>query len=248
MTRVASQEFGWTNSQPLDLLDGYDLLSGVGQRLVWQVSGVPYPKKLCRAICQGLVQSMKIDFVAAGLGNNFGNAAEDEEDEEMPSVEAASDEETEAEEPWSGDHWMVEGKDQVIRIHEVPRQALFTARVAGLPSTSRRTVAHLHGGGQADLEDDWTRPENAHRQLEKPWTGRTIFKLKAAVAEWDQSLVQPGTPAPSVAAPSTPAAAASSQPDPRERGQDSFSEDYGRWRRVRSYECFSSGRWKAWKT
>ena len=26
-----------------------------------------YPKELCRAICQGLVQSMKIDFVVAEL-------------------------------------------------------------------------------------------------------------------------------------------------------------------------------------
>ena len=43
------------------------------------------------------------------------------------------------------------------------------------------------------LEDDWTRPKKANRQLEKPWTGRTIFKLKAG----------------------GPAAAASSQPDVR---------------------------------
>ena len=36
-TRVASGEFGWTCSQPLDLLDGYDLLSKAGQRLMWNV-------------------------------------------------------------------------------------------------------------------------------------------------------------------------------------------------------------------
>ena len=36
-TRVASAEFGWTCSQPLDLLDGYDLLSPSGKRLMWQV-------------------------------------------------------------------------------------------------------------------------------------------------------------------------------------------------------------------
>eukprot|EP00435_Cladocopium_sp_Y103_P040884 s349_g11.t1 len=34
-TRVATSEFGWTCSQPMDLLDGYDLLSRPGRRLLW---------------------------------------------------------------------------------------------------------------------------------------------------------------------------------------------------------------------
>ena len=34
VTRMASAQFGWTNSQPLALLDGYDLLSRPGQRLL----------------------------------------------------------------------------------------------------------------------------------------------------------------------------------------------------------------------
>ena len=37
ITRVAAEEFGWTCSQPMDLLDGYDLLSGAGRQLVKQV-------------------------------------------------------------------------------------------------------------------------------------------------------------------------------------------------------------------
>ena len=36
ITRIASKEFGWTNSQPLDLLDGYDLLSKEGEKLLFQ--------------------------------------------------------------------------------------------------------------------------------------------------------------------------------------------------------------------
>ena len=36
-TRVASAEFGWTCSQPLDLLDGYDLLSKSGIQMLWDV-------------------------------------------------------------------------------------------------------------------------------------------------------------------------------------------------------------------
>eukprot|EP00435_Cladocopium_sp_Y103_P001908 s5242_g1.t1 len=37
VTRMASKEFNWTNSQPLDLLDGYDLLSPAGEELLFRV-------------------------------------------------------------------------------------------------------------------------------------------------------------------------------------------------------------------
>ncbi|CAE8678310.1 unnamed protein product [Polarella glacialis] len=33
VTRIASEEYGWTNSQPLDKLDGYDLLTTSGRKL-----------------------------------------------------------------------------------------------------------------------------------------------------------------------------------------------------------------------
>ena len=36
VTRVARQQYGWTCSQPLDLLDGYDLLTKPGRRLLFQ--------------------------------------------------------------------------------------------------------------------------------------------------------------------------------------------------------------------
>lgn len=36
VTRVARQQYGWTCSQPLDLLDGYDLLTRPGRRLLFQ--------------------------------------------------------------------------------------------------------------------------------------------------------------------------------------------------------------------
>ena len=37
VTRCAAQFYGWTNSQPLDILDGYDLISPGGRRLFWEV-------------------------------------------------------------------------------------------------------------------------------------------------------------------------------------------------------------------
>ena len=37
ITRVASQHFGWTNSQPMDLRDGYDLLSKDGKAQLLRV-------------------------------------------------------------------------------------------------------------------------------------------------------------------------------------------------------------------
>ena len=37
VTTMAAMEFGWTCSQPLDLLDGFDLLSAAGRRLIEKV-------------------------------------------------------------------------------------------------------------------------------------------------------------------------------------------------------------------
>jgi len=37
VTRAASQHFGWTNNRPLDLLDGYDLLTKKGRSLIKNV-------------------------------------------------------------------------------------------------------------------------------------------------------------------------------------------------------------------
>lgn len=34
VTKMASKRYGWTNSQPLDRIDGYDLLSGPGRSMV----------------------------------------------------------------------------------------------------------------------------------------------------------------------------------------------------------------------
>lgn len=34
VTKMAAEKFGWTNSQPLDLVDGYDLLKKAGRRLI----------------------------------------------------------------------------------------------------------------------------------------------------------------------------------------------------------------------
>ena len=36
-TRWAAQHHGWTNSQPMDLADGYDLLTSYGRKLVQNV-------------------------------------------------------------------------------------------------------------------------------------------------------------------------------------------------------------------
>ena len=37
VTRTGALSFGWTNAQPLDKIDGYDLQAASGQRLLWQV-------------------------------------------------------------------------------------------------------------------------------------------------------------------------------------------------------------------
>ena len=43
VTRVASSEWGWTNSQPLDRLDGHDLLAQEGQALLWKTLAIHQP-------------------------------------------------------------------------------------------------------------------------------------------------------------------------------------------------------------
>ena len=43
VTRLASSQFGWTCSQPMDILDGYDLLDAKGQRMLFETLRVHRP-------------------------------------------------------------------------------------------------------------------------------------------------------------------------------------------------------------
>ena len=82
-----------------------------------------------------------------------------------------------------GDRWKVRGAGGLWhRIHITSRRALFAPyRVAKGPSKntsfrkSRFTYGDTADGEKFEFYDDWTRPDSAHRVLDKPWIGYTVF-------------------------------------------------------------------------
>ena len=85
-----------------------------------------------------------------------------------------------------GDYWHTRGSDGVwVRVHATPRQALFTpAKVHRGPAhldrlqCKRETVGVYDDGETFRLEDDWRITKQAHRILDKKWTGRTTFSVR----------------------------------------------------------------------
>ena len=87
-----------------------------------------------------------------------------------------------------GDRWKSRGAEGVWhRWHTSPRTSLFTPyKVAKGPASSlslhqkRFTCAVTEDGEVHEFYDDWTKPDNAHKILERPWTGYTIFTERDA--------------------------------------------------------------------
>ena len=81
------------------------------------------------------------------------------------------------------DQWRSRGADGMwVRVHSTPRRSLFTpCRVPRGPARPdllaniRRTEGVDAEGSKFIIEDDWRHGGNAHRVLNKPWTGTTVF-------------------------------------------------------------------------
>ena len=136
------------------------------------------------------------------------------------------------------DSWRLEhqdGKRWLVRIHSMPRLALFTpARTGQCPveedqlSGKRVTVFKpmIEGAEQLTIEDDFKEAANPHRQLQERWKGMTRLELKddAKIAELPvekRRKKAPTTPTPASVAPATPAvpAAASGTMTPLPGGE-----------------------------
>ena len=87
----------------------------------------PLPQALCRAVCQGVLESMCLDYAAAmayhgGLRERHQAYPVGDGNSEM-SQDTADDGDEDFEEP-DGDDWILEG-NRLIRLHQVPRRRLF---------------------------------------------------------------------------------------------------------------------------
>ena len=84
------------------------------------------------------------------------------------------------------DAWSSRGDGgEWVRIHATPRRSLFTpGRVPRGPSdidrlnTERVTKGINASGKMFKIIDDWRCPQAAHKVLDEPWTGCTIFRLR----------------------------------------------------------------------
>ena len=72
-----------------------------------------------------------------------------------------------------------------VRIHATPRRSLFTpGRVPRGPSDidrlhAERITKGINASGRMfKIIDDWRCPQVAHKVLDEPWTGCTIFRLR----------------------------------------------------------------------
>ena len=80
------------------------------------------------------------------------------------------------------DSWVQEG-NQVIRIHEVPRHALYQPR-GGCPvprselEPERMTIMDVEGVGSFEYVNQWRQPQEANLHAGQLWTGRSIFWIK----------------------------------------------------------------------
>eukprot|EP00435_Cladocopium_sp_Y103_P025818 s3297_g6.t1 len=159
-----------------------------GQR---SLQAAAYPPQLCRAICQGVLESMKLDYVAQ-LPKELSFAGEDDDEDFQPNYDGNdTDVETVAESEPDADVWE-RVEDKVIRHHHVPRQQLFSPMAAdGIPCgfneilPFRTTFKVFQDGRTEEVQDEWTSPQIPVPRSEPFWTGRTEIACKPSEQEAD---------------------------------------------------------------
>ena len=95
-----------------------------------------------------------------------------------------------------GDKWKSKGSDGVwARLHLKPRRSLFTPyKVAKGPSSAVRlnenrfTKGVMKSGQTFEFHDNWQESNSAHRILEEPWVGITLFTVKGEASLLDVQL------------------------------------------------------------
>ena len=170
-----------------------------------------YPKGICKAICDGVLHSMTLDYVAKIPLELSYPAMDDEElEEQVHSEVEIVDQEMQI------DFWETDG-NKIVRHHLFPRKALFSPMstddlpcdfVRLLPF--RKTHMEFEDGTTKVHEDEWTSPDDPFRRGPMAWLGKTEISLTEVENAEDLPSAEPApdTPAPmelEVAVPSTPA-------------------------------------------
>ena len=164
-----------------------------------------YPKALCRAICRGVLKQMEMVYVGEALQNGHAFPVAEEEDDFMDEAPEASPPPLPVEDAWE----LRPESGQLVRKHVIPRRALFIPTEATNPPVlisriKNRRITYVQNLGeqeQVSFEDAWiTEREEAARELDRPWTGSTVFDLEeeqdveiAAVEEAPTTLTPPRT-------------------------------------------------------
>ena len=139
-----------------------------------------YPVGLCKAICQGILDSMKVGY-ASRVVQELSFAGEEDIFSDQPMEIEENNEEMQL------DTWQaLPGK--IVRFHQAPRLALFSPMsVDGMPCEfadilpRRVTFMKYEDGTEETFEDEWTSPEDPIKRQGKYWTGRTEVDVKEAV-------------------------------------------------------------------
>eukprot|EP00438_Fugacium_kawagutii_P008061 Skav219569 [mRNA] locus=scaffold3203:12014:25029:+ [translate_table: standard] len=159
------------------------------------VQAASYPFELCRAVCHGVLETMKLDY-AIRMPKELSFLGDDDAGMDTPPDFGGSDDEAFDSEP-EADSW--EKKDgKVIRHHVVPRQHLFTPKVsAGLPCQFHellpgRTTFKVYSDGRAEeFTDEWTDVPMILHDDAPFWTGRTEIACRPPQAPDDEDEQEP---------------------------------------------------------
>ena len=147
------------------------------------------------------------------------------------------------------DQWIIE-QDNLVRLHHVPRRALFTPQcVTGCPISldwlsGSRTTTITPVSRQAALKvlsDDFAKATIPNRDLEYLWTGRTTFPLRTPnMASFISMTASPPTSeSPSACSTLSQAGELDPQEFPR-YGGDEFSDHWPEERRVKAKHYYKA--------
>ena len=204
-----------------------------------------YPRALCRAICQGLLDTMVFDYSWKVPNFEAAFPTFEEQSEEVSSGYVPSI----AEEDETTDQWFIDDDGALVRSHVVPRNRLFVPRQAdpNLPveyssiMPIRHTILQHQDGTVQNHTDDWTIRQEEVTNLY--WTGQTRFTLDHTPVMDEQQPVEADGPEGDAAEPGKQAKpkAAGKKPDKtlRRRRVRTRQLQRGFWREEREEEPFS---------
>ena len=138
-----------------------------------------YPKDLCKAICEGILHSMVLDYAAKVPQElSYPTYEEQEDDTLMQDLIDIGDDSTQ-------DHWEVQ-PDKIIRVHKFSPMS-----VDDLPCDFNRLLPFRHtsmkfeDGTENVHVDEWTSPDDPFRRSDLTWVGHTEIGLTPVPVDED---------------------------------------------------------------